>query len=759
MNTTLRNLLGFAPLLAIVLAMACQCLGADMTTAHRTTGNAPLGVHFSAIDRVTVELDTTNITGLTVGHVRNLTATGTGTLSYTQATDELTYAAPGDSAGTALDVSADVQNGIIYSDNGVDWIMVDVENASLPGTNQSDTVTIATYRSTGVVQPTATIETGVPDYAKMAYAWDFGDSSAITYSYGTLAPHDSDTEAGSPVVAHLYAEPGTYTVTLQVWNESGTKTTYTQQITVSDQTATATVYYVDATLGSDSNDGLAPTDEGGGVGPLQTWDAGMAKIAGDNVMVLYKRGEAYTTSTAKTINNDDVTISSYYNANGTDDTAQARPTITVSGATGLLAPGSGVDDVKICNLDMAGGGATSGVFCNCTAGTTPHTNTTLYNCEVQTCEGMYTGDVTARFFNKHAFLVNCYAHDIGSGDEIPPATGGGNAIFSEVSEGAILGCLIEDIILDGEHCIRIQFHEEGVIAHNTSRRANAGKGALTLRGTVFGWDNAIGEVHHTPHSYTAVLYNVLDAREAGGQAFGISAAIEDADVRHEHVLVHGNFIAHSQTSGWLVDPEGKYTTMRRNVFKTNANGLDYSSFLQVCPTHMRIVGNTFDVGTTYAPLLVSGLDGSTNLDPKDTTFSSNLVYQADKMWAVAETDMGEFAADYNIGDTLDTTWGTVNPDAAGATNYTLASTQSTFSIEANSSEGTASLANPSGDDYQITASSDAVDASDSSLLSILRIDANGREVTGTPDVGAFEYSATDPFARQTFIPGVLIRQP
>lgn len=60
-----------------------------------------------------------------------------------------------------------------------------------------------------------------------------------------------------------------------------------------------TIYYVDATGGSDANDGLAPTDEGGGVGPWQTLTNIATPVSGDSFLL--KRGEVWQTTSTRTL--------------------------------------------------------------------------------------------------------------------------------------------------------------------------------------------------------------------------------------------------------------------------------------------------------------------------------------------------------------------------------------------------------------------------------------------------------------------------
>ena len=85
--------------------------------------------------------NTTNITGLVIYHVSKANGAGAGTLSYTASTKALTYTAPGGSAGEAVTLSSDGKTDV-YSSDKRKYVRVLVTTASLPGGNQTDTVTM-----------------------------------------------------------------------------------------------------------------------------------------------------------------------------------------------------------------------------------------------------------------------------------------------------------------------------------------------------------------------------------------------------------------------------------------------------------------------------------------------------------------------------------------------------------------------------------------------------------------------------------------
>ncbi|VAV82529.1 hypothetical protein MNBD_DELTA01-1625 [hydrothermal vent metagenome] len=88
-----------------------------------------------------------NITGLTLYHVSTANGAGSGTLTYDYGANTLTWTAPGGTAGEAVKLSKDGKFQIFDIDK-TKWVRVIVEAASLPASNQSDTITITALQGT-----------------------------------------------------------------------------------------------------------------------------------------------------------------------------------------------------------------------------------------------------------------------------------------------------------------------------------------------------------------------------------------------------------------------------------------------------------------------------------------------------------------------------------------------------------------------------------------------------------------------------------
>ena len=84
-----------------------------------------------------------NITGLTITKASGDLNTGALTAFYDFSLDLLFIKVGSDDYGVGLDVSGDVSDGIVFDDTNNAWIQVDVVSGSLPGTDQTDTYTLA----------------------------------------------------------------------------------------------------------------------------------------------------------------------------------------------------------------------------------------------------------------------------------------------------------------------------------------------------------------------------------------------------------------------------------------------------------------------------------------------------------------------------------------------------------------------------------------------------------------------------------------
>lgn len=111
---------------------------------------------------------------------------------------------------------------------------------------------------------------------KTLYEWNYGDYTAAS-TYNRLEGWTG---------AHLYREPGNYTVTLTVTDEDNLQSTTTISVVLT--ASTRQNIYLSSSTGNDSNDGLSPTS------PKQSLEEAMLLIT-DNTVLNILRGDTINT--------------------------------------------------------------------------------------------------------------------------------------------------------------------------------------------------------------------------------------------------------------------------------------------------------------------------------------------------------------------------------------------------------------------------------------------------------------------------------
>ncbi len=135
-----------------------------------------------------------NITGVTIDNVAHLNGEGSGTLTYTNVGDLLQWTAPSGTIGATVDVSINGTYTIFDTDTDK-WITVTVVSASLPGSDQVDTLSLV-YADTTILPDWEAVEFGT---AKARYHLipikneDGTDTMSTTRAYVLPADDGTDT--------------------------------------------------------------------------------------------------------------------------------------------------------------------------------------------------------------------------------------------------------------------------------------------------------------------------------------------------------------------------------------------------------------------------------------------------------------------------------------------------------------------------------------------------------------------------------------
>ena len=159
--------------------------------------------------------------------------------------------------------------------------------AKIKSTTSSNIMAGMSYHAHGL---DSTLKAGKATTAR--YEWDFGD------------PNGKQNKVIGFNAAHLYDSPGTYTVKLKVYNETGASDTTTKTVTVKADTRSR--IHV-APWGSDNNSGSSSGS------PVRTLGRAMQRLdqVGNNTAILLARGQTYDTNKLLEIQRDNVVIGAY----------------------------------------------------------------------------------------------------------------------------------------------------------------------------------------------------------------------------------------------------------------------------------------------------------------------------------------------------------------------------------------------------------------------------------------------------------------
>ncbi len=148
----------------------------------------------------------------------------------------------------------------------------------------------AVMTNTGVVVRGLNSVLGAGSPIDANFAWNFGDASG---THNTLEGFNA---------SHVYANPGTYTVTLTVTNVNGKTSTASAQVTIAADTRRA--IYVNSVSGNDANNGSTTS--------LAVRTVARAvQLLGDNTELLFARGQTFNFAAGVGVTWDNVLVGAY----------------------------------------------------------------------------------------------------------------------------------------------------------------------------------------------------------------------------------------------------------------------------------------------------------------------------------------------------------------------------------------------------------------------------------------------------------------
>jgi PKD repeat protein len=133
----------------------------------------------------------------------------------------------------------------------------------------------------------STLNSGTPE--ESTYAWDFGD------------PNTQYNQMTGYTAAHVYDQPGHYTITLTVTNNQGGVSSTTTSVTIA--ASQRNQIYVDSSAGSDGNNGSINA-------PFQSLAAAFA-AAGNDTEILLRAGKKFYTNAPLHLSGTDMLVGRY----------------------------------------------------------------------------------------------------------------------------------------------------------------------------------------------------------------------------------------------------------------------------------------------------------------------------------------------------------------------------------------------------------------------------------------------------------------
>ncbi len=412
------------------------------------------------------------------------------------------------------------------------------------------------------------------DHEGLTYAWDFGDPASGTWA----TTNRSRNTASGYTAAHVYENPGTYTVSLSITDASGTVRTYVQTVTVS--AFSGTTYYV-AANGSDSNDGLSPST------PFLTAAKGLSMV-GTKRAVLFRRGDTFAMGgNSKSIG---VAGPGIIGAYGTGNRPVLTSTITGQDSSPITVAAS---DWRIMDLTIAGTG--SNKAWGIQISTTTHTDNVLL-LRLQT-PGWNVGVAWSAYgpvlSNPHdgATVMAC---------EVPSP--GLNGMFLGGRRIALLGNDIHEV--GSSHVLRMWMGHKAVVSNNRLWNPGPTRHALKLHGP------GVGDVQPETR-YVTISDNLIRGKT---WSVAISPQNAQSDERVSHVVFERNRFWGEASVQLDMEISARHVMVRNNLFDGTGSASGYTAVsatqrgIEPAPLDVRVYNNTMvrlDPASSFTGLSVT----------------------------------------------------------------------------------------------------------------------------------------------------------
>lgn len=365
----------------------------------------------------------------------------------------------------------------------------------------------------------------------IVYDWDFGDPSSGTF----FTDGTSQNESRGPVVAHIFYQPGTYTVEMVATDPDGECNFETVSIEVTDPD---TVFSGTNTVCVSTSGTFTDCPAGATQTTSSDFDATMQTAAGKRT--LYRRGETFTMSAGKT-------VSSSVGSVGVFGAGSSRAIVNLTGGSGIsFNAATPAADWRVGDLEFIGASVNPGmdVFAKTNAGQLQ--NLTFYRNDCDSdCQLIGLG--------------NQLHHGIAIFENDSRGVTGGvgeNIVFVKSERLMIVGNHFEDSTA-AEHIIRVTRALDAVISNNYLADQATGRIVLKFHG-----DNGIGG----ESEYWNVYHNEFLGATGGAPTVDIGPQNGNEDERVRRGVFDSNYILNTDANIAAVRfaTEGEVTA-RNNV--------------------------------------------------------------------------------------------------------------------------------------------------------------------------------------------------
>ncbi|MBY0554739.1 hypothetical protein K2P97_09430 [bacterium] len=445
-----------------------------------------------------------------------------------------------------------------------------------------------------------TAENVTKPFHDLEYDWDFGDTAAGNWTYGSNPGVSSKNKAKGALAGHVFENAGTYNVKLKVFDGVNTNEKIVS-ITVLDEN---TVFAGDKTICFSALGDFTGCPNGASQIVQNNFAVAVNTYLASGKRLLFKRNEVWTSSATANIDKNGPGIIGAFGSGN-------KPIINLVGnVRGITLSSSNTPDLsdwRIMDLEINGQGA-PGATSSGVGGMGGMNNFTILRLSILNVgSGISLADSTLDFNNTSPSAVP--GHDLWENVAIVDTSlyrmlnpSGGCGMFISAKKLMLLGNSIVDST-NAEHNFRSMFTYKSIIQHNYIAYPNSTKGVLTIR---------------------APLYSPTTCTKVSGCGYNELILISDNKFR--------GGIGGITTNVGLVSPGGIDARVRDVIFERNFTvmGISDQQGLAVWVDNVTIRNNIFDMASDNVTsngraIVVGAQDGSEPLH-KDIFIYNNSAY-------------------------------------------------------------------------------------------------------------------------------------